>query len=193
MHRFALALAAFAVALPVSASAAQSWEDVSTQTALQALDAAPRTPVFAGAAAYRLPVPVRPDAAAPTVLANFVAAGPAQSGVPCFNCVSGAQTTFNIGLTGPYNYVTPAPTYWQYTLGFTTLKLTVTSCTLSFAITSGHTVVGSWSYVATGLVQYGGYIYGFNEKFTHHGAALLTAKITCGTAKSAVKTTLYFQ
>jgi hypothetical protein len=193
MHRFALVIAAFAVALPVSASAAQSWEDASTQTAMQALDSAPRTTAVAGAAAYRLPVSVSPDAAAPTVLANFAAAGPAQGGVPCFNCVSGAQTTFNIGLTGPNNYVVPAPTYWQYALGFTTLKLTVTSCKLAFAIAAGHTVVGSWSYTATGLVQYGGYIYGFNERFTYHGAAVLTAKITCGTAKSAVKTSLYFQ
>lgn len=192
MHRFSLALAALAVALPVSASAAQSWEDVSTQTALQALDYAPRTTVVPRAAFMR--VPIIPDKAAPLVLASFVEVGPDQTGVPCFNCVSGAGTTFNIGLTGPYNYVTAgAGGFWQYTMGFTTLKITGTSCNLAFSVAAGKTVLKSWSFTATGLVQFGGYLYGFNETVAHHGAAVFVGKVTCGTASSSVKTPLYFQ
>jgi hypothetical protein len=178
----------------MGASAAQTWEDVSTQTALHALDVAPLVSGPAHVAAGR--ISIRPDAAAPKFLANFVAAGPAQGGVPCFSCVNGAQTSFNVGLTGPQNYII-ANTVYQYTLSFTDIGLpNPTKCTLSWAIAAGRKVLDSFS--ATVMVTTGGgssWLYGLNRNPpspAHHGPAVLTGKVTCGTAQT-VKTSLYFQ
>jgi hypothetical protein len=192
MHRFAIATAIAALALPVGASAAQTWEDISNQTAIRALDSAPLVTGPAQAAVAHLSM--QPDAGGLQFITNFVAAGPAQGGVPCFNCVQGAQTTFNIGLTGPYHYVLTGK-IWQYVLAFTDDNNTA-NCTLSWAITSGAKVIDSFSYVATGLQKNGGYLYGFNRNPpspAYRGPAVLSGKVACGTKSQTVKSTLFFQ
>jgi hypothetical protein len=194
MPRFAFALALFAAALPIGASAAQSWEDVSAQTALRALDSAPLVSGPARVATGTLSI--RPDAAAPKLIANFVAAGFAQTGVPCFACVNGAQTSFNVGLSGPYNYVTKNTVY-QYTLSFTDLSLpNPTNCKVAWAITAGAKKIDSFSANVTVTTPGSTWLYGLDRNPpspAYHGGALLTGKVTCGTSSGTTKAVLYFQ
>jgi hypothetical protein len=192
MSRFALALVLLFAALPMNAAAAQSWEDLSNQTAERALATAPL--VSNPVRVFYAPVNARPNVT-PSLIANYVAAGPAQGGVPCFSCVNGAQTTFNIGMTGPYNYVT-LNTVWQYTTTMTDISLPNPSkCTFAWAITAGAKKVDSFS-VKIGITAPGTYAWGINRNPPNpafHGLALLTAKVTCGTASDKVTTKLIFQ
>jgi hypothetical protein len=192
MSRIALALALLAVALPMKAAAAQTWEDLSNQTADRALATAPLVSI--SARPLYAPVNVSPNATL-SLIANYVAAGPAQGGVPCFSCVNGAQTSFNIGLTGPYNYVV-LNTVWQYTTAMTDISLPNPSqCKFAWAITSGAKKIDSFS-AKIGITAPGGYAYGMNRNPPNpafHGLALLTAKVTCGTASDKVTTKLVFQ
>ena len=192
MFRFALALALFAVAIPMNASASQSWEDQSNQTADRALATAPLVPD--SFRLFYLPVSARPNGL-PNVITNYVAAGPAQGGVPCFSCVNGAQTSFNIGMTGPYNYVT-TNSVWQYTTTITDLSLPNPSkCTFAWAITAGTTKIDSFS-IKIGITAPGTYGYGIDRNPpspAFHGLALLTAKVTCGSSSDKVTTKLVFQ
>jgi hypothetical protein len=192
MSRVALALALLAVALPMKASAAQSWEDLSNQTAERALATAPL--VSGPVRVLFAPVNARPNATL-SLITNYVAAGPAQGGVPCFSCVNGAQTSFNVGLTGPYNYVV-LNTVWQYTTAITDISLPNPSqCKFAWAITSGATKIDSFS-AKIGITAPGGYVYGVNRNPpspAFHGQALLTAKVTCGASSDKVTTKLVFQ
>lgn len=196
MNRVLLTFAAaavLAVALPAAAPAAQSWEDISTQTALAALDSAPAVRDEPGIAWIRFPVPVRPDASAPAFIISFVEAGLAQTGVPCFNCVSGAQTSNNIGLTGPYNYIASGEVA-QYTGAYTNLSNTG-NCTFSWAIAAGKTKLDSFSYVLKTPSKDGSYTVGFNRnRPSYSGPAVLTMKIACvGSGAQTTKTTLYYE
>ena len=176
----------------MKAAAAQSWEDLSNQTAERALATAPLVP--ASFRLFYLPVNARPNAL-PSVITNYVAAGPAQGGVPCFSCVNGAQTSFNIGMTGPYNYVT-TNTVWQYTTTMTDISLPNPSkCTFAWAITAGTTKIDSFS-IKIGITAPGTYAYGINRNPpspAFHGLALLAGKVTCGTSSDKVTTKLVFQ
>ena len=116
MKKIVLALPALVLALTGNAFAAQSWEDQSARTAAAALDSAP---AVATARIGRFPVAARVPAGSPTFFANFVAAGFAQAGVPCFSCVNGAGAD-TLGLPVPYNYV-PSGAQEQYNLSWTNL------------------------------------------------------------------------
>lgn len=192
MFRFALAFALLFAALPMNAAAAQSWEDQSNQTAERALATAPL--VSNSFRVFYAPVNARPDVAL-SLITNYVAAGPAQGGVPCFSCVNGAQTTFNIGMTGPYNFVT-LNTVWQYLTAMTDINLPNPSkCTFAWAITAGTKKIDSFS-IKIGVTGHGTYAYALNRNPpspAFHGLALLTAKVTCGIASDKVTTKLDFQ
>ena len=162
-----------------SALAGQMAE--SARTAVAALASAPDAGV--PARALFKPVAMHPDGSSPSWLMNFVASGPDQGGVPCFDCVKGAQTANNVGLTGLQNYV-PKGASWQYIIAFTNIALTG-KCTLAWAIASGKTVVDSFSLKIT-IPEAGGYeLYAQNRlrpKFS--GSAVLTGEVTCGKGPS---------
>jgi|SRR5579862_4760505 len=135
---------------------------------------------------------VRPDAGAPALMMNFVADGPAQGGVPCINCVNGASTSFNIGLTGPSSYVLSGD-YWQYGISFTDVSYKG-KCKVSFAITSGKKTIDSFS-ASFDITSAGGFVvYALNRsRPKYSGAATLTGKYVCGKNSASTQAPLYFQ
>lgn len=163
---------------------AQSFDAVGA-----ALDAAPEV---GGGRALFTKLRMHPDAGAPLIMINFVSNGPAQGGVPCIACVSGAQTNDNVGLTGPSSYV-PAGATWQYALSFTDVKYKG-KCTLAWTITSGAKTIDSFA-TTLNLTSYGGFVlYAINRaRPAYHGGATLTGRVTCGKSKPALQAPLYFQ
>jgi hypothetical protein len=187
---FILAAASLALALPSAAGAAQTWEDLSEQTALRIIDSAPMATTGVSVRAFPVPVAESQAAKATAFFANFVASGIAQSGVPCFNCVSGVPSA--LGLPDPFNYV-PSNTVMQYNVAWTNLTYKGT-CTVSIAITSGKKVIDSASFNVTGINGAGGYDIGLNRpRPTYSGPAIITGKVKCGTPSSSVKANLIFQ
>jgi hypothetical protein len=187
---FILAAASLALALPAAAGAAQSWQDLSEQTALGAMDFAPLA--TSGVTVRAFPMAIQPsqEAKATTFFTNFVASGIAQSGLPCFNCVSGIPSA--LGLPDPYNYV-PSNTVMQYNVAWTNLTYKG-SCTVSIAITAGKKVIDSASFNVTGINGAGGYDIGLNRpRPTYSGQAVLTGKVKCGVPTSMVHAPLMFQ
>jgi hypothetical protein len=190
MKLLTLSAAALGLALPAQALAGPSWQDISEQTALSAIDTAPIA--TSGVTVHAFPVSVRPPtgAATPTFFANFAASGIAVGGVPCFNCVSGVPSA--LGLPDPFNYV-QSNTVMQYNVAWTNLTFSGT-CTVSIVITSGKTVLDKASFKVPGISGAGGYDIGLNRnRPTYSGAALLTGKVKCGAASSSVKANLIFQ
>ncbi len=174
-----------------STSAVSNDVALSTQTALAALDSAPL--VSGPSAGVTHWFPIHPDAKGPSFLIDFVAAGPAQGGVPCISCVNGASTQGNIGLTLPVNYVAKGAT-WQYSEAFSVLKLD-TKCKLAWAIADGKKVIDSFA-VTLKIKGTGGIVlYGLNRtRPTYSGPAELTGKVTCGKAGSqTTQAPLYFE
>lgn len=135
---------------------------------------------------------IHPDAKSPATLINFVSDGPAQGGVPCIDCVSGASSSDNIGMTGPSSYV-PSGSVWQYTLSFTDISYKG-KCKLDWKITSGAKVIDSFS-ATVNLASAGGYVlYGLNRgRPKYSGPATLTGKYTCGTQTQSAQAPLEFQ
>jgi hypothetical protein len=125
-------------------------------------------------------------------LINFVSDGPAQGGVPCINCVGGASSSDNIGLTGPSSYV-PSGATWQYTLSFTDITFKG-KCKLAWAITSGKKTIDSFSATLT-LTSAGGFVlYALDRnRPKYSGAATLTGKVTCGANAQTLQAPLEFQ
>jgi hypothetical protein len=125
-------------------------------------------------------------------LINFVSDGPAQGGVPCINCVNGASSSDNIGLTGPSSYV-PTGATWQYSLSFTDISYKG-KCKLAWAITSGKKVIDSFS-ATLNLTSSGGFVlYALNRaRPNYSGSATLAGKITCGSTSQMVQAPLEFQ
>ncbi len=135
---------------------------------------------------------IQPDAGAPATLMNFVSNGPAQGGVPCIACVSGASSNDTVGLTGPSSYV-PSGATWQYALSFTDLSYKG-KCTLAWAITAGKKTIDSFS-ASFKLTSAGGFVlYGVDRgRPKYSGAATLTGKYTCGNNSQSARAPLYFQ
>jgi hypothetical protein len=133
-----------------------------------------------------------PNAKATPVLINFVSDGPAQGGVPCIDCVSGASSSDNVGLTGPSSYI-PTGDTWQYSLSFTDISYKG-KCKLAWAITSGKKVVDSFS-VTINLPSSGGFVlYAQNRsRPKYSGSATLTGKVTCGSTAQMAQAPLEFQ
>ena len=168
--------------------AAPSWQELSEQTAQRVIDSAPLATT--GVTVRAFPVSVRPAAASPTFFTNFVAAGIAQGGVPCFNCVSGVPSA--LGIPDPFNYVSSGTTM-QYNVAWTNLSF-VGTCTVSIAITSGKTVIDSASYKVPGISGAGGFDIGLDRsRPTYSGNAVLTGKVKCGKPSSSVTAALIFQ
>ncbi len=135
---------------------------------------------------------VTPDAGSPATLMNFVSNGPAQGGVPCIGCVSGASSKDTIGLTGPSSYVRTAAT-WQYALSFTDLSYKG-KCTLAWEIRAGKKTVDSFS-ASIKLTSDGGFVlYAVDRaRPKYSGPATLTGKYTCGKNSQSAQAPLYFQ
>jgi len=134
---------------------------------------------------------MHPDKA-PGILINFISDGLAQGGVPCIDCVNGAQTGDNVGLTGPSSYV-PLGTEWQYSISFTDISYKG-KCTVAWTITSGAKTIDSFS-ASFNLTSSGGYVlYALNRSRPNfHGGATLTGRATCGKSKPSLQAPLYFQ
>jgi hypothetical protein len=158
-------------------------------TATAALDSAPQ--VAGGREAFQK-LAVRPNPDSSAFLINFVSNGPAQSGVPCINCVSGAETHDNVGLTGPSSYVTTGST-WQYTLSFSDLTYKG-SCKLAWAITSGKKTIDSFS-ATVKLASAGGFVlYAVDRgRPSYSGAATLSGKVTCGSGSQMLQVPIEFE
>ncbi len=149
-------------------------------------------PDVAGGHGVFHPMSIHPNANSPAILINFVSNGPAQGGVPCINCVSGAQSSDNIGLTGPSSYV-PSGANWQYSLSFTDLTYKG-KCKLAWTIASGKKTIDSFS-ATLNLTTSGGFVlYALNRsRPKYSGAATLTGKVTCGKENPSLQVPLEFQ
>src|SRR5690349_24838579 len=86
----------------ITMPSAASGQTLSSNGGVDAvLDSAP--PVAGGRMLFHK-IAMHPKAKAPAFLINLVTDGPNQSGVPCINCVNGASTSYNVGMTGPTSY-----------------------------------------------------------------------------------------
>jgi len=173
----------------VNAAHATVSQASSAQIAVAALDSAPE--VNGGREITRR-LSFSPNAKATPILINFVSDGPAQGGVPCIDCVSGASSSDNVGLTGPSSYI-PTGDTWQYSLSFTDISYKG-KCKLAWAITSGKKVVDSFS-VTINLTSSGGFVlYAQNRsRPKYSGSATLTGKVTCGSTAQMAQAPLEFQ
>ncbi|MBV9720151.1 MAG: hypothetical protein JOZ77_12600 [Candidatus Eremiobacteraeota bacterium] len=163
---------------------------VSSQTSLDAvLDSAPE--VANGREVFKK-MSVHPPAGAPPILINFLADGPNQAGVPCIDCVNGASTGDNIGMTGPYSYVA-ANFVWQYEMSFSDMSYKG-KCKLAWAITSGKTTIDSFSKTID-LTSDGGFVlYAVaRPRPKYSGPATLTGKVTCGKTAQSLQVPLQFE
>lgn len=153
------------------------------------LDSAPEAP---GGRLVMHKLSIRPNAGSPPILINFVANGPAQGGVPCINCVDGASSSDNIGMTGPSSFVF-TNYVWQYALSFTDISYEG-KCKLAWAITNGKKTIDSFSATLT-LTSKGGFVlYAVNRnRPKYSGPATLTGKATCGKTSQSQQAPLEFQ
>ena len=169
---------------------ASAEQRTSGGTSLDAiLDAAPAA--AEGRMVFRK-MSIRPDANAPAFLLNFVTDGPNQGGVPCINCVNGASTGDNIGMTGPSSYVL-ANFVWQYEISFTDISFKG-SCKLAWAITEGKKTIDSF-YRTLNIPSEGGFVlYAIaRNRPKYSGPATLTGKVTCGKSSQSLQVPLQFQ
>lgn len=173
--------------LAPSAAGVQPAANVSSLSAV--LDSAPQ--VTGGREIFRK-LSIRPDAGSPAILINYLSDGPNQAGVPCIDCVSGASTSDNVGMTGPSSYVLSNFT-WQYELSFTDISYKG-KCKLSWAIMAGKQKIDSFS-ATLNLPSAGGYVlYGVaRSRPKYSGAATLTGKVTCGKSAPSLQVPLQFE
>jgi hypothetical protein len=153
------------------------------------LDSAP--PATGGRALIRK-LNLHPAANAPAILINFVGDGPNQGGVPCIDCVNGASTGDNIGMTGPSSYVV-SNFVWQYELSFTDISYKG-KCKLAWAITDGKKTIDSFSKTLN-IPSKGGFVlYAIaRNRPKYSGPATLTGKVTCGKASPSLQVPLQFE
>jgi hypothetical protein len=162
----------------------------SAQTTLETvLESAPEV---AGGREVIRRLAIGPNAGSPAILINFVSDGPNQSGVPCINCVNGAQSHDNIGMTGPSSYI-PTGATWQYTLSFTNISYKG-KCKLAWAITSGKKTIDSFA-ATLNLTSSGGFVlYGVaRSRPKYSGAATVTGRATCGKENPSLQAPLQLQ
>ena len=122
---------------------------------------------------------------------NFVSAGPAQKGVPCISCVSGAGSD-TIGLSGPSSYI-PTGAVWQYSLSFTDIAYKG-SCKLSWTIKAGSKLLDSFG-LTLNLKSSGGWVlYALNrDRPSYSGPATLTGNYACGKSTGSAHAPLEFE
>jgi len=132
---------------------------------------------------------LRPKAAAPAIIMNFVATGYPYKGLPCFSCVANVGTKDNVGLPGPYNAVTHGDR-WLYTVSYTDLGFKG-NCKLAVAITAKNKVVDKFSTTAKKNKPNFYYLYWDSRKFPNYsGLATVTASLSCpgaGTKKTTAQ------
>ena len=136
---------------------------------------------------------IKPDAGAPPLIMNFIANGPNQGGVPCINCVNGASSADNVGLTGPSSYVVSNFT-WQYEISFTDLSYKG-KCKVSWMIVAPNKkTVDSFSASFT-LTSAGGFVlYAVpRSRPSYSGAATVTGKYVCGKSSASSQEPIYFE
>jgi hypothetical protein len=178
---------AFAFGLAACAGAGQSGT-----TPSGGADQTIRTESSSGGVLIFKKFALRPSTGAPATLMNFVENGPAQNGVPCIDCVNGAASSDNVGLTGPSSYI-PSGARWQYAISFTDVSYEG-QCTVSFDITSSSKKkIGSFSQSFN--VNSGGFvIYAVDhQRPKYSGPATLTGKYSCGNNTGSTAEPLYFQ
>ena len=73
---------------------------------------------------------------------NFVADGPNQGGVPCIDCVNGASSSDNVGMTGPSSYVR-TNFVWQYAISFTDISYKG-KCKVTWTIAAGKKTIDTF-------------------------------------------------
>lgn len=133
---------------------------------------------------------IKPATSQPLILNEFTVAGPNVSGVPCYDCVTSANTP-NLGILQPIGIVS---TGVQYQLDAFLVDQNYTgSCTYTFEVVRGSTVI--YSAPAT-----------FNETApttillgtaltiptgTVKGAATLSTVAVCGSSKTRSSSGLY--
>ncbi|HEY6326232.1 MAG TPA: hypothetical protein VIW73_06950 [Candidatus Cybelea sp.] len=149
------------------------------------------SPADGGHEVFR-PLAIHPNAGARAFLMNFVANGPNQGGVPCINCVKGASTSDNIGMTGPSSYVLSGR-YWQYTISYTDISY-VGDCKLAWDIASGKKTIDKFSKTIH-LTSAGGFVlYAIaRPRPKYSGSATLTGTVTCGKDTQSASAPLEFQ
>ncbi len=135
---------------------------------------------------------IRPEAGAPALMMNFVANGPNQAGVPCIDCVNGASSGDNVGLTGPSSYVL-SNYYWLYEISFTDVSYKG-KCKVSWTITSGRKTIDSFS-ASFKLTTAGGFVLYAKSRSrpNYSGPATLTGKYECGNNSGSTQEPLYFE
>ena len=137
---------------------------------------------------------IHPNAGTRAFLMNFVANGPNQGGVPCINCVNGASTSDNIGMTGPSSYVLTGRV-WQYTISFTDISYHG-NCKLVYDIASGKKTIDKFSKtLGIPASAEGGFIlYSIpRPRPKYSGPATFTGTVTCGKDTQSAAAPLEFQ
>jgi hypothetical protein len=197
MKRTLIATVGLVVLLCSPALANPTWEDISFQTALRAMNSHWNTPgVRLNTHIYRHDPTIRPDINGPAVIANFVMTGddfgPGQV-VPCFNCVTGDANP-NIGLTQPRGYIPLTVANLQYVALYNDVNDTAT-CNFTMALTQGVNTLFSVN-INIPLNASTEYMTstGTARSASWHGKALLAVGITCpGKPAATTKTTVFFQ
>jgi hypothetical protein len=125
------------------------------------------------------------------ILMDFVATGPAQRGVPCTGCVTGAGKD-TIGLSGPSNVV-PKGATWQYSVAFTDVSYKGT-CTFTWTIVNGAKTIDTFS-AKLDIPQAGGwYVYGTDRApESYSGSATVTGQVACGSHKQSASAPMLFE
>lgn len=138
------------------------------------------------------PLAIHPNAGTPAVLMNFVADGPNQGGVPCINCVNGASTGDNVGMTGPSSYV-PTNFVWQYAISFTDISYKG-KCKVTWTIAAGKKTIDTFGATLT-LQSAGGFVlYAVaRNRPKYSGPAVLTGKYVCGKNSGSAQAPLQFE
>lgn len=189
----ALSLAALAACSSAGGAAtpvAGAQQSLSARTSLDAiLDAAPEV---SGGRMIRKSASIRPAVGVPPILLNFIADGPNQGGVPCIDCVYGASSSDNIGMTGPSSYVL-ANYVWQYEVSFTDISYKG-KCKLAWAIANGNKTIDSFS-ATINLTSSGGFVlYAVaRPRPKYSGPATVTGKVTCGKTSASQSAPLQFE
>ncbi|MFY9740233.1 MAG: hypothetical protein WAK11_14460 [Candidatus Cybelea sp.] len=112
--------------------------------------------------------------------------------MPCIDCVYGASSSDNIGLTGPSSYVL-SNTYWQYEISFTDVSYKG-KCKLSWTITSSRKTIDSFSASLNPTSSGGFVIYAVaRSRPSYSGPATLTGKYDCGKNSASTQEPLYFE
>jgi hypothetical protein len=136
---------------------------------------------------------VNPDAGAPPLIMSFIANGPNQGGVPCIDCVYGATSGDNVGMTGPSSYVV-SNSYWQYDISFTDISYKGKCKVLWTIVSPSKKNIDTFSASFT-LTSSGGFVlYAIaRARPSYSGAATVTGKYECGKNTGSTQEPLYFE